>query len=355
MEFETVFYFKKISSIGGVESFYWYLSQLYKNFTIIYREGDPEQIKRLAKNVEVLKYLDKYGTIKCKKFFCNYGLDIPVEAEEKYHIIHCDYKHTSFKPLLYPGFKFIGVSKLACDSFKELTGIEAELIYNPVVIKKTNTPKLTDKIYLVSATRLTAEKGGERINKLCMLLDKNNIDYEWNIYSNRRYRFFGKNIKINPPKLDLRKEMEQATYVVQLSDHESFGLTVAESLMLGTPVIITDIPAFKEIGCKHGVNSIICDLDMKHVDIDLIKKGLPEFTYKPPKSNWNKYLDQRNKNDPNDHKFNYDPNDKVKVRTLRRIWLVEEDLHIDFNKPVEVSKARASELECKGIVERCIN
>ena len=343
MEFENVFYFKTISSIGGCESFFWYLSQLYKNFTIMYRNGDPVQIKRFAKNVEVVKYEDKYGMIKCKKFFCNYGLDIPVEAEEKYHIIHCDYKKVNFKPILYPGFKYIGVSKLACDSFKELTGIEAELIYNPVVIKKTNTPKLTDKIHLISATRLTKEKGGERINQLCQILDRNNIDYEWKIYSNRRYRFFGRNIKIEKPKLDLRKEMEEATYVVQLSDHESFGLTVAESLMLGTPVIITDIPAFKEIGCKHGENAIICDLAMKNVDVSLIIKGIPEFTYKPPKSNWDKYLSKES---------NYNPNDKIKVRTLRRVWLAEENLHVGYNQEIELAKARVSELESKGIVER---
>ena len=69
MALENVFYFKKINSVGGCESFFWYLSKLYNNFTIMYREGDPEQIKRFAKNVEVIKYLDKYGTIKCKRFF----------------------------------------------------------------------------------------------------------------------------------------------------------------------------------------------------------------------------------------------------------------------------------------------
>ena len=343
MKFENVFYFKKISSIGGCESFFWYLSQLYKNFIIMYREGDSEQIKRFAKNVEVIKYQDKYGTIKCKKFFCNYGLDIPVEAEEKYHIIHCDYKHTDFKPIMYPGFKYIGVSQLACDSFKELTGVEAELIYNPVVVNKTNAPKLTDKIHLISATRLTKEKGGERINQLATMLDKAGIEYEWDIYTNRQYRWNSKNIVWKQPKLDLNKEIEESTYLVQLSSHESFGLSVAESLSLGTPVIVTDIPAFKEIGCKHGENAIICDLDMRHVDIDLIKKGLKKFTYKAPTNNWDKYLSD---------KSNYNANDKIKVRTLKRIWLVEEDLHIDYNKPVEITKLRASELESKGLVER---
>lgn len=343
MEFENVFYFKKISSIGGVESMFYYLSCLYNNFVIMYREGDSEQVKRLAKNVEVIKYDDKMGIIKCKNFFCNYGLDIPVEADKKYHIIHCDYSKVTFAPFVYPGFKYIGVSKLACDSFKELTGIEAELIYNPVVIKKHNTPKLTDKIHLISATRLTKEKGAERINKLATMLDKAGIDYEWDIYTNKFYRWNSKHIVWKQPKLDLSKEIEESTYLVQLSDHESFGLSVAESLMLGTPVIVTDIPAFKEIGCKHGINAIICDLDMKNIDISMIQKGLPEFKYKPPKSEWNKYLNKES---------NYNAEDKIKVRLKKRLYDVVEDEHYKFGEEVEMKKYRVSELESKGIVER---
>lgn len=345
--YENLFYFKKMSSVGGCESFFWYLSQIYKNFTVMYREADPEQVKRLSKNIEVVKYDDKYGVIKCKRFFCNYNFDIPIEAEEKYHIIHCDYKQVNFAPFMSPGFKYIGVSKLACDSFKEITGIEAELIYNPIVIKKTNTPKLKDKIHLLSATRLTKEKGGERINQLCRILDKAGIDYIWEVYSNKRYRFVGKNIIIKQPKLDLRKEMEEATYVVQLSDHESFGLTVAESLILGTPVIITDIPAFKEIGCKHGENAIICDLAMKNVDLDLIKKGIPPFEYKPPKSNWNKYLSKEG---------TYNPEEEIEVRVKRRFYGIEEEKHFEFSniKTYFLKKRRVSELECKDLVERII-
>ena len=121
-EYDVVFYFKSINSIGGVESFFYYLSQKYKNIVVYYREGDATQVNRLAKYVEVHKY--KNEKIKCNKFFCNYGLDIEVEAKEKYHIIHCDYKAVSFKPIRYPGFKYLGVSQLVCDHFKELTGEE---------------------------------------------------------------------------------------------------------------------------------------------------------------------------------------------------------------------------------------
>ena len=343
MEFENVFYFKRINIIGGVESFFYYLSCKYKNFVVMYRDGNSDQVERLAHNVEVIKYEDRYGVIKCKRFFGCYGIDIPIEAEEKYHIIHCDYKHTSFQPIIYPGYKYIGVSQLACDSFKELTGIEAELIYNPVVVEKNNVPKLSDKIHLISATRLTKEKGGERINKLARLLDKAGIDYEWDIYTNRQYRWDSKNIVWKQPKLDLSKEIEESTYLVQLSDHESFGLSVCESLMLGTPVIITDIPAFKEIGCKHGINAVICDLNMKQVDLDLIKKGVGKFNFSPPRSNWGKYLND---------KSNYNPSELIEVRVIKKFFGVEENKWLFTNKTDKLTRARVSELECKELVER---
>lgn len=343
MKFENVFYFKKINSIGGVESMFYYLSCLYKNFVVLYREGNKEQIARIAKNVEVIKYEDKYGAIKCKRFFCNYGLDIPVEAEEKYHIIHCDYKKVTFAPFLYDGFKYIGVSKLACRSFKEMTGKDAELIYNPVVVQKKDVEKKKDKLYLISATRLTKEKGAERINQLARLLDKAEIDYEWDIYTNRQYRWDSKNIVWKQPKLDLSKEIEESSYLVQLSDHESFGLSVAESLMLGTPVIVTDIEAFKEIGCKHGLNAVICDLNMNNVDLSMIEKGFGKFDYKPPRSRWDKYLNNIS---------SYNPTEKILVILRKRLWDILEDKHYQYGEEAEMMKWRVSELESEGIVER---
>lgn len=335
---KNVFYFKKISSIGGVESTLYYLSKLYKNMVVYYKEADPKQIERLAKNIEVHKYTKP---IECDRFFCNYNYDIEVNAKEYYHIIHCDYKKVTFKPFVYPGFKYIGVSKLVCNSFYELTGIKAELIYNPVAIEKPIVEKKKG-LHLISATRGSSEKGIDRINKLARILDNNGIDYTWEVYSNRHFNIGSPNIIKKDTKLDLTKEIAESTYLVQLSSHEAFGLSVAEALTLGTPVIVTDIPAFREIGCIHGKNSIICDLDMKNVDVEMIKKGIPKFEYKPPKSNWGKYLD----NDTD-----YDPKDLIKVRTKKRIWDMETNIHYPVNKEIDLSKARASYMEALDYVE----
>lgn len=346
MMYTNVFYFRSINSIGGVESFFYYLSKLYKNIVVYYEQGDPLQVERLAKNVEVRKF--KGEKVKCKRLFGNYGLDnfLPyVEAEEKYFIIHCDYKKNKWcKPLIYPGFKYIAVSKLAGESFKEMTGLDYEVIYNPIAIDK---PKVEKKkgLHIVSATRLSGEKGGWRIDKLSEVLDKAGVDYTLTIYTNKpkKIHFQSNNIIIKPPKLDLTKEMAEATWVLQLSDHEAFGLSVAESLILGTPVLITDIPAFTEIGCNEE-NSIKFDLDMKNIDIEKIKKGLPPFKYTPPKSNWEKYLDNNR---------NYNPKELVEVKVKRTYTDIELKKKLEKNEKIEMTKERASYLEAKGYVEIC--
>lgn len=95
--------------------------------------------------------------IKCKKAFFNYNTSIidKIEADEYIELIHADYKNQkNVRPVIDKRItKYLGVSKQACKSFKELTGIDIELAYNPVVIDVPKKP-----LKLISATRLTMEK-----------------------------------------------------------------------------------------------------------------------------------------------------------------------------------------------------
>lgn len=336
---KNVFYMHKLSAIGGVESFLYYLSKIYKDFVVYYKEGNSKQVERLAKNVEVHKYTKP---IKCERFFCNYGYDIEVEAKEYYHIIHYDPMNVGFTPMTNDNFKYIGVSKVACEGFEKKTGNKCELIYNEVPIEKINVEK-KEKLTLISATRLTSEKGGERINKLAKLLDNNNVDYKWHIYTNRiRYPFNSKNIIVHEQKLDLTKEIAEATWLVQLSDCESFGLSVCEALILGTPVIITPLEAFKEIGCIHGKNACICDFNMKGVDLDLITKNVPKFEYKPPKSEWYKYLSKDS---------NYNSQELIEVKAKKNVFDIEQNKHYKRNDIFKLTRERASYMEALDYVE----
>lgn len=340
---KNVFYFKVISYIGGVESHFYYLSKLYKNMVVYYKEAHPEQIKRLAKNVEVHKYKEN-EVIECDNFFCCYNPDIidNVIAKNYIHIIHCDYKQVSFSPIMSPKFtKYIAVSKLAGESFKEITGVDYELIYNPVAIDIPKVEKYNDgKIHLISATRLTKEKGLKRMQKLASMLDKASINYEWLVYTNRHREGIGKNVIYKEPKMDIIEDVAKADFLVQLSDCEAFCYSVVESLMVNTPVICTDLPVFKELRVNKN-NSIICDLEMSNVDLNRLKQPF-KFKYKSPKSNWNKYLD----NDSN-----YNGKDKVKIIARRSFYMIDENIHARRNNEYKITKERASYLEAKGLIE----
>ena len=313
---------------------------------VYYKEAHPEQIKRLAKNVEVHKYKEN-EIIECDNFFCCYNPDIidNVIANNYIHLIHCDYKQVSFRPIMHPKFtKYIAVSKLAGESFKEITGVDYELIYNPVAIDIPKVEKYNDdKIYLISATRLTKEKGLKRMQKLASLLDKSGIDYEWIVFTNRHREAIGKNVVYKEPKLDIIDEIAKADFLVQLSDCEAFCYSVVESLMVNTPVICTDLPVFKELGVNKG-NSIICDLQMSNVDLNRVKQPF-KFKYEPPKSKWNKYLDNNS---------SYNPDDYARVRVKRGYTDIVNNKRYPKSNDIienEITKQRASYLEAKGLIE----
>lgn len=324
----------------SVESFLYYLSIVYKDFVVYYQEGDPEQVKRLAKNVEVRKYTQP---IECENFFCNYNYDIEVKAKNYYHIIHYDALGVKFKPMQIEDWKYIGVSKLACESFEKVTGRKCELIYNVIPIKPKKLKKYPG-LNLISATRLTLEKGLDRIVKLSNALDKARIEYTWTIYTNKdrkaRSVITSKNVIVKPQQLDIHDEIEKSSFLVQLSDTESFGLSVCESLILGTPVIITDLDAFTEIGCNNE-NSIKLDLDMNNIPIETITKRPFKFKYEPPFTEWHKYLSD---------KSDYDPLGKTKVKALRKFTDIYENKLVLRGEEYSTTYERASYLESKDFV-----
>lgn len=285
----NIFYFYYINSIGGVESMFYYLAKKYKekDIVIYYSQGDDKQIERLKQFVEVKQY--KPGMkIKCKRAFFNYNVSIidDVDAEEYCLIIHADYKALNIKPITHPKItRYIAVSQLAADSYKEVSGKECEVCYNPILIDK---PKKTLK--LISATRLTKEKGRDRIIKLGELLNKKKIPYEWTIFTNDTRAIKNPNIIYKKPELNIINYIAESDYLVQLSDNEAYCYSIVEALSCGVPVICTPCPVFTEIGLENGKNCYFCDFDMKNVPINDIYNKIPKFTYIPKKDNWENLL-----------------------------------------------------------------
>lgn len=338
---KNVFYFKLINSIGGVESWLYYLSKLYKNMVVYYKDGDPKQIERLSKNVECHRYINQ--KIKCENFFCMYNPDIidNVEAKEYINIIHSDYKEIRISPVVHPKFtKTIAVSKRVANSYEELTGIKCEVIYNPVALDKPR-PLLK----LISATRLTREKGKERMERLGILLDQKEIQYQWLVFTNDRKVIDNDNIVYMSPRLDITSYIADADILVQLSDCEAYCYSVVESLTLGKPIIVTDLPVYEELGITDEI-SYKLPLDFKDIDIKRIEelKG-KKIKYTPPKEEWDRYLDNETR---------YNPNTKVTIKPIKSFTDIQKGIKVDRNTdPYEVDLPRAIYLENKGLVNIC--
>jgi len=292
----NAYYFRHLNAIGGIESHLMYLGRKYGkkySITVFYRTGDNEQVRRLSQLVRVVQ-IDNNDFVECNALFCCFNREIldQCKAKKAYLVLHGDYKDMVERGQLQRSqlplddrVEYLGVSELVCKSWEELTGIKCTNVYEPIVLDKVDKPLL-----LLSATRLSAEKGWERMKKLCDVLNNNHINFQWFIYTDSAKDPL-QNMIFLKPRLDITNLMGGFTAFVQLSDNEGFCLSVVEALTRGTPVIATDLPVLKELGVNES-NSILLPLDMSVIPVEEIKNiGEKKFTYKPPKDLWDKYLD----------------------------------------------------------------
>ena len=342
MGYGNILYFDNINSIGGVEQYFYYLAKKYNDYdiTVIYSKGDEKQIRRLREYIRVIKFDGK--RIKCKKAFFNYSKQIidSIDAEEYIEVIH--YVPTPGQLVeIHPKItKYLGVSQLVCDEFTRLQGIPCELAYNPVEIDK---PRKVLK--LISGTRLTLEKGKKRMIRLAEELDKAGIPYLWLIFTDDEKAIDNPNVIYMKPTLNIVDYIVMADYLVQLSDTESFSISINEALKLGVPIISTDLPILKELGIENGKHGYLIDLDMNNIPIQDIYNKIPKVKYNPPKDQWSKYL-VKGKNT-----YKKEINQKYKVLFLKDVFYIPHNTQYKRNKEYILDKKAINELLDYKVIE----
>lgn len=304
MEFINVFYFSLISPIGGIESWYYYISKLYNDYdiTLLYKSGNERQLNRLRKNIRCVKW-DGKTRIRCKRLFVNF--DTPIlpfaDAEEVIFVCHGDYKkmveygHTDASNLKVIAHnpqinRCLACSKTAQEAFFEITGVMPELCYNPVALDE---PKRV--IRLCSAQRMTNEKGKKRIVQLVKELDRycarHDTEYEYDMFTNDPRPIENDRVRARTPRVDVNRYFGSYDYFIALSDAEGYCYSVVESLCRGTPVVVTPVPVFTELGC-NAKNSITLEYDCSNVASvvqQMFEKHL-KFKYTPKESTLGDYL-----------------------------------------------------------------
>lgn len=328
--YSNVFYIPHFNVIGGIETYIYELVKKYHKYdiTVIYNDGDYKQISRISKYVRIIRNTGE--KIKCKRLFIMYRCNLDLfEADYIIQITHADYKAQNLTPNKDSRInEHYAVSKAVAKTYEEITGLETKVCYNPLSIDK---PKKVLK--LISATRLTKEKGKDRMTILANALTKANIPFLWLVFTNSQDRIDNPNVIYMNPRLDIRDFIAGSDYLVQLSDTEAWSYSVLESLELGTPVIVTPIPCFEEMGIKSGINGYVLPFNMKDIPINDIYNKIPKFEFKAPKDIYDKLLiKEPNTYDPSkkvdaicikgytdlEHNYRYKRNDLVKDITIER-------------------------------------
>lgn len=335
--FENIYYQSQINQLGGTTTTAINFAKKYSGYdcAIVYRRGDPARVAEIAKYMPVIKYTGQ--KLKCKKLFVNYDMSIcdKIEADEYIRIVHVDYRHNkqvNKNDMTHLKInKYIGVGVEVAKGFTELTGIPCEVCYNVI-----DVPKPQKCLHLISTTRLGAEKGKDRMLKLCQMLDNAGIPFEWDIYTKLPDTFNSKSVTLHAPINNVVDKVAEADYLVQLSDTEGYCNSVVEALACQVPVIVTPVPSILEIGVKDGENGYVVPFDMDF-DVKKLKKipKVAKMTF--PKDHYTEYL--------NDKKMNYKPDEKcIKVRAKIPFKDVKENKKRVKGEVWNVSYLRYSQL-----------
>lgn len=293
LKLKNVIYFPDFNKCGGVETFCYEMGLKYGkdyDITVLYRVGDGEMLDKIRSTVARVIRIRETDKIECDVFMFGYDKTVlkQVEAKQCIQMFHSDFWARRIKiGNCEQANRLISVSESVAKNAREYYHGDKrlEVVYNPY------TPKKPRKVLnLISATRLTSEKGLERMKKLAQALDNADIPFHWDVYTDVPRDSFNKSVAVMTHRLDVLDFVANADYLVQLSDSEAYSYSVVEALSVGTPVIVTDIPVLHEIGVVDGENGFVLPMNMSEIPVERIYKGLKAFTYTPLESHYENVL-----------------------------------------------------------------
>lgn len=295
----NIFYVRNIHKIGGVETFVYELAKKYKDYDIavVCKDVAPEQKKRLKKFCKV--YVHTNQKINCKVIITNWDTsiyDYVNKDAKKYTVLHTDYSNPTEilgLPKDRPDITYVGITESSKKAFEDITKIDRTILCrNPYELEE-DEPILT----LLSATRLTDIKDGGRMVTLANKLQDLGINFIWYIVTTDEYKnnpiWLNKNVVHIPNRLDVGSLMKKADWYVQLSICEGDSYSLKEALYRKLPIVVCELPYFKEIGIKDGVNALFYNKDNSNAT-EIAKKMITplKFTFEKIEDGYNNILNK---------------------------------------------------------------
>jgi len=350
---QLVIYQKALSIIGGLEQgLYEFVRTFHNRYDILflYDHADPKQLLRLKKYVECKQYAGE--KIECDKYISwsnQKNIAENVNSHDNFYavIIHADFKAMAWRFKDNPkNTHIIAVSKTAKKGFDPRKKVQ--VIYNLLDVGKKERA-----LNLISCTRLSVEKGYEKMIQLAKRMKQRKIPFTWQVLTDfaANTKFGGKienvlndyNIIFRQCELDDTPYIRSADYYVTCTRTESWGYSTAKAFELGTPVVATDYPALHEQNAKEGENCFILNQDMSNMDqvIDnMVSKDLRGFKYKKmdDQQQWIDILGS------NEIKSEYIPGKDILLKAKRRVYLAVENITVNKGDIFEVNSTERAEL-----------
>lgn len=216
-------------------------------------------------------------------------------------------------------------------------------------------------IKLVTISRISKEKGFERMLNFEQMLKDAKIDFIWDLYGDGTTRY----AKSVLPKMkyinfkgvtDKPKEIvKQYDYLVQLSDTEGFPYSIYEAMQQKVAVIATDFPSIHEM-ITDGKNGFIINKNLLNFDIQKITNVpvIKSFKEKSTEKDWIKFIDMARpkKTTTGKPKTSTTTNDGlVTVNVTRQYHDTVLDKILPIGKKHKVTQERAKQLTDAKVAE----
>ena len=216
---KNVLYFPNFNSIGGIETFCYEFGLKYGkdyDITVLFQRGDAEMMRKISKVCRVIRYRDGDEII-CDVFIFGYGHEIieHVQAKRIIQTFHADYICRHLNPCFDERITDrFGVADNTTNGIREHYEWAKDIVtmYNPYTVKK---PRKV--LNLVSATRLTPEKGYERMITFADALDRAEIPFRWTIFTDVPKKFPNKSVCMMDARMDVCSIPSATTSSCQLN------------------------------------------------------------------------------------------------------------------------------------------
>jgi glycosyltransferase involved in cell wall biosynthesis len=184
-------------------------------------------------------------------------------------------------------YRFIANSEYSRCVFCKYLQIEEPkitVIYNPVKSERIKTPsgrKTRQSLTIIYVGRLAEGKNLYRWFNIAASIHKIRNDSEFLIYGDgplkEKLMEYSRNIgadefvSFKGYVPDISEAYHQADLMMFISEYESFGNVVVESILCGTPVIASDIPSMREIFMNFPLVLVPLDENLERNIIDKIQ------------------------------------------------------------------------------------